>query len=117
MILETIISATSSLGALVASVVLLMAFWRLQLFSPSVAARIGSTASLILLLIWAFYGLLWMVSMLPGDIFMKAQIIYSVPYLFTAAWILSSLALFTALLTMAWVIHHGINMPPTPSDP
>jgi len=117
MILETIISATSSLGALVASVILVMAFWRLQLFSPSVAVRIGSTASLIHLLIWAFYGLLWMISMLPGDLFMKAQVIYSVPYLFTVTWILGSLSLFTTLLAMAWVIHHGINAPPTPSDP
>ena len=114
MIFSAIISSISSLGALIASVTLLLAFRRLHLFSSTPAARIGAVASLLHLLIWLFYGLLWVVSMIPGDVSMSLQVVYQVPFLFEISWICGTLSLGTALLAMAWVLHHGIKSPALP---
>ncbi|MBK1828249.1 hypothetical protein [Haloferula rosea] len=116
MIFSAIISSISSLGALITSVMLLLAFWRLHLFSSTPAARIGAVASLLHLLIWLFYGLLWIVSAIPGDLWMSLQFIYEFPILFEIIWLLGTLSLGSALLAMAWVLHHGVTPPALPGD-
>lgn len=109
MILDSILAAITSLGALASGLVLLLAFWRLQLLAPSRATRIGTGACILHLVIWLFYGGLWMVSMLPGELSMTFQRIYEVPQIFEVMWALGTLSIVTSLLSMAWIFYRGID--------
>lgn len=109
------LSSANSLLAIIGSVLMTLAFWKLNLLILTPASRIGLGASLLGLGLWLFYGMLWCVSMLPMDIMQWVYQIYEITIIWNSLWVLTSASTAASLLCLAWTLHRGIHpAPPAP---
>ncbi|MCH7225502.1 hypothetical protein [Haloferula sp. A504] len=103
------LSSAISLVAITGSVLMALAFWKLDLLIRTPASRIGLGASLLGLGLWLFYGMLWCASMLPMDIMQWVYKVYEIAIIWNSLWILTTLSTATSLLCLAWTLHHGMH--------
>ncbi|BCX47664.1 hypothetical protein HAHE_15720 [Haloferula helveola] len=110
-------SSISSLAGLLAAALWAFAFWKLHLFAPTRATLIGLIGGLVELVTWFFYGMIWVIGMLPmGGLNSMIYQVYSIPHLWDILWMVSTLALGATFLSLAWTLHRGIRPPEVPGS-
>ena len=109
----SIFGSVSSILGIAAVVILTLAFWKLNVFAPTPATRIGLVSSLICAGIWLVFGMLWVVFLLPGDLSSFVGRIYAIPFLWQAVGLTGTACETAAMLCLAWTLYRGIHRPLT----